>query len=315
MEDDIPPFSRTAALRAKLAPLDIETDPTSGESLPASTTSKKQATALKILDEYIPESPSDKTVNILRAMIKHIPTLGKEEVFTDIAKEPDLAELARDYMNFVVFPLRAKGNSTPAVWSLSSRFFEDSLPEGEFESQQREQARLKKDAETIETEAAHIVPFAMASFSEVQRPWAEQIWSEIHRLFPDVKDFKPEHINDPSNCLTLEANLHKQFGKLNWALELTTKPNTYKFVSFSKLPSGIRKMGLLPNEYVTFVAHGGRYPLPRPSLLNLHAAVAHIYHASGMSDDFEQILEARTQITCLASDGSTPIAQVLMMVI
>jgi hypothetical protein len=74
-------------------------------------------------------------------------------------------------------------------------------------------------------------------------------------------------------------------------------------------------MRLLPNDYVTFVAHDGRYPLPRPSLLNLHAAVAHIYHASDMSDDFEQILQARTQITCLALDGSTPIAQVLMMVI
>lgn len=169
--------------------------------------------------------------------------------------------------------------------------------------------------DTLDTEAAHVVPFAMASFSEVQRPWAEQVWSEIHRLFPDAKDFEPEHINDPSNCLTLESTLHRHFGKLNWALELTTKPNTYKVVTFSKLPSGIRRMGLLPNEYVTFVAHDGRYPLPCPSLLNLHAAVAHIYHASGMSDDFEQILEARTEITCLAPDGSTPIAHVLMMMI
>jgi hypothetical protein len=96
---------------------------------------------------------------------------------------------------------------------------------------------------------------------------------------------------------------------VNILIAVHTKPNTYKVVTFSKLPSGIRRMGLLPNDYVTFVAHDGHYPLPRPSLLNLHAAVAHIYHASGMSDDFEQILEARTQITCLAPDGSTPIAQ------
>jgi hypothetical protein len=33
--------------------------------------------------------------------------------------------------------------------------------------------------ETLDTEAAHVVPFAMASFSEVQRPCAEQVWSEI----------------------------------------------------------------------------------------------------------------------------------------
>ena len=69
----------------------------------------------------------------------------------------------------------------------------------------------------------------------------------------------------------------------------------------------------LPNDgYVTFTAHDGRCALPDEKLLAVHAAVAAILHASRMAEVIERILQDRDETPCLAADGSTPIATLLM---
>jgi len=47
--------------------------------------------------------------------------------------------------------------------------------------------------------------------------------------------------------------------------------------------------------------------LPSRVLLETHAALAKILHASGMAEYIDRIMEEREEIRCLESDGSTDI--------
>jgi len=51
-----------------------------------------------------------------------------------------------------------------------------------------------------------------------------------------------------------------------------------------------------------FTAHDGRFPLPDPKLLSLHASAGAVLHASGMAEIIENVLEDRKELRCLAAD-------------
>lgn len=51
--------------------------------------------------------------------------------------------------------------------------------------------------------------------------------------------------------------------------------------------------------------------LPSRELLQTHAALAKILHASGMAERIDKIMEFQEGIGCLASDGSTSIQMLL----
>jgi hypothetical protein len=88
-------------------------------------------------------------------------------------------------------------------------------------------------------------------------------------------------------------------------------PNRYFIKKYRQFPTIYN--AYLPNDdYVTFTAHDGRYPLPDEKLLAVHAAVAAILHASGMAEVIERILQDRDETPFLAADGSTPIGTLLM---
>ncbi|KAA8905332.1 hypothetical protein FN846DRAFT_950874 [Sphaerosporella brunnea] len=186
------------------------------------------------------------TVNILRAMIQHIPTCEKKKS----------CGLARHYMNLVVFP----------PWSLS---FEISLKllTKRVRVAARTTARLKKDCcdeitmldpskDTLDTRPHTLSHLPWHRFSEVQRPWPSRHFGKL-------------------NC-------SRTYGNIIWftchILIAVHRPSrTLQVVTFSKLPSGFEEWAFA-NEYVTFPTSP---------------------HASGMSDDFEQILEARTRSLAL----------------
>lgn len=54
--------------------------------------------------------------------------------------------------------------------------------------------------------------------------------------------------------------------------------------------------------------------LPRPVLLETHAALVKILHASGMSEHLDKVLRDWEEIPCLAPDGSTDAARILFVV-
>ena len=60
-----------------------------------------------------------------------------------------------------------------------------------------------------------------------------------------------------------------------------------------------------PSMTIQLQAHDGRWPLPDPRLLALHAAVGNVLHASGLAQYVEQALRVRESIDCLSEDGST----------
>lgn len=66
------------------------------------------------------------------------------------------------------------------------------------------------------------------------------------------------------------------------------------------------------NNTVTLVAHSSD-SLPSPSLLKIHAAIADILFMTGMGDYIENILREQQVIRCLASDGTTSVASLLMV--
>ncbi|KAI9769520.1 MAG: hypothetical protein M1840_003997 [Geoglossum simile] len=169
----------------------------------------------------------------------------------------------------------------------------------------------RRNTTTLMTEAAHIMPFSLAAFDEPDRRYKAIVWEAIYRMFPDIRSFSPDDINDPRNALTMYAGLHSEFGKLELCFEPTTTSNRYRIKTYRKFSSFYTPH--LPSDgFVTFTAHDGRYPLPDPKLLSVHASVGAVLHASGIAEYIERILGDRDELRCLAHNGSTQIG-VLMM--
>lgn len=53
--------------------------------------------------------------------------------------------------------------------------------------------------------------------------------------------------------------------------------------------------------------------LPSPELLEIHAVLAKILHASGMGEYIEKVIQDRSEIGHFATDGSTDIRRLLFV--
>lgn len=80
--------------------------------------------------------------------------------------------------------------------------------------------------------------------------------------------------------------------------------NTYRIRTFPGFPTVLLE-NLPTSRTVTFVAHDGRYSLPNPDLIRLHAAVAHVLDAYSMGHLIEQIMREGEEMGCFSEDGST----------
>ena len=71
---------------------------------------------------------------------------------------------------------------------------------------------------------------------------------------------------------------------------------------------------LLPQDgVVKLTNHDPSVPLPNPTLLGVHAAIAKVLHASGLGKTIDAIMEERENISCLASDGTTDVEALLLI--
>ncbi|KAI9862324.1 MAG: hypothetical protein M1813_004800 [Trichoglossum hirsutum] len=293
--------------------------------------------AHSLVEDYAKnEPPSESTSRILNAFLDHLPPDGSAVIANDIInKKDDLRQLADHYVSSILIPIRAGGGRTPKA--ISARPGDDMDGVDNIAStitpQRRDQTKLKSDClardgnrclltraydvnkadeilsdeerrntTTLVTEAAHIIPFSLAAFDEPDRRYKAMVWEAIYRMFPDIRSFSPDDINDPQNALTMYAGLHSEFGKLELCFEPTVSlPSSHLFTANKDI-----------DGFVTFTAHDGRYPLPDPKLLSVHASVGAVLHASGMAEYIERILRDRDELRCLAHNGSTQIG-VLMM--
>jgi len=170
-----------------------------------------------------------------------------------------------------------------------------------------------RDAVTAVTQAVHIVPFSLGHFRENERASIAATWDAIYRMFPDLRsriNFGANDINDTRNVMTMDRDLHANFGEFHFCFLATERPNRYRIKRYRVTPASAF---LLP-EYVELTTHSGSDPLPSPELLRLHAAVAQVLHASGLARFIDDVHEDRDMIRCLAEDGSTPISRLLLAV-
>lgn len=71
------------------------------------------------------------------------------------------------------------------------------------------------------------------------------------------------------------------------------------------------RLALPQDRMVRMVSHKLEYPLPDPSLLRVHAAIAKFLHINGMGERIDKIMRDRENIRCLATDSSTNIEMLL----
>ncbi|KAJ9220082.1 hypothetical protein DTO169C6_7628 [Paecilomyces variotii] len=169
------------------------------------------------------------------------------------------------------------------------------------------------------TNLSHIIPFALGVYeTREQENDVVNIWTTLSALFPDLKDvIKLDLINEPTNTMIMIPILNELWGKLKLAFESTNEEHTYKIKTYPCFPrNALRKRSHGRAEYVRFSKpHGNRTQLPSRVLLETHAAIAQIYHASGRAEIIDHILEDRESLHQLSADGSTDIQQILPILI
>lgn len=118
---------------------------------------------------------------------------------------------------------------------------------------------------TDDTQACHIVPFAIADFDDSNVSCSPQrflpcycyslilahqvcaaaaIWDAVIRMFPEVAregDGNFNFINSHSNAITLTADLHRSFGRFNFIMESTVSLATFLFTPHPPLTYCIRQ--------------------------------------------------------------------------
>ncbi|OJJ43555.1 hypothetical protein ASPZODRAFT_28222 [Penicilliopsis zonata CBS 506.65] len=297
------------------------------------------------LQVYSPESPSDDTANLLRQVFKYLPSDGRRHLADDIlqcASDSQVRQLAESVVTGLLTPLKAAGLKTASVTPSPRIGLEDSIEnlggmveEPMTRKQQELRDRcLPRDGNRCVVsgvfdwnnrdipdgkplgflEAAHIVPFSLATFRDhVERDYIVSVWTNMFRYFPSLRSrlgFEYRNINDPRNVMMLEAGVHSHFGLFKLALEPTETPNQYQIKTFGPVMASTDLI-LPQSRLVTLVAHDGREELPSPILLQLHAAIASILHATGRGEAIEKTFRDYGNIEVLARSGSTDISRLL----
>lgn len=166
---------------------------------------------------------------------------------------------------------------------------------------------------TTYTKCTPILPFALTTWKDEHEKCAKDIvWSNLTRYFLSTENqlhFARESINDTCNAMTLSLHLHSCFGGFDFALEATPRSHTYTPKIHRQFILGLSD---LPKE-VTFTSHNSdsSFALPSPGLLKVHAALAHIFHASGAAWSIQKAVQNLEEIEILARDGSIDISAAL----
>ncbi|KAI2732013.1 hypothetical protein CBS147332_1152 [Penicillium roqueforti] len=257
------------------------------------------------VDNYQSISRNDNTVRILRAFDNHLPADGRANFIRHLQSlqtNQDIHDHAESLVNGLLAPMKTL-RSTPSISPRAG--MEDSIENIALQSSE-------PDTTTpgAITECAHIVPFSLATWRDQPEPHAKNIiWTNLIRHFPALEtriSFSRDNINDTMNAMTMTHDLHFYFGRFYFAFEETQVPNKYRLQVYR--PNVFSPP--LPRT-VKFVSHNPRYALPSPELLNFHAAVARIFHASGAADHIDKAFRDLGETSVLAKDGSTDVSAML----
>lgn len=179
---------------------------------------------------------------------------------------------------------------------------------------------LPEGAETGDLETAHIIPFNLGfhpdNSKNVKRHGDTSIWANLNCYFPSLEDipFSSEQINIETNAMMLDRTLHHQFGAFKLCFIATDINHQYHLETFKDTPTSALRF--LPTYHLaTLQSHEGKWELPDPELLRIHAQLADIFHKSGhgkrIGKRIDKIWEDYEDLRGLASDGSTNVEDLL----
>lgn len=294
--------------------------------------------------QYKATGPQDDTARVLQVFLDNLPADGKHNLETDIyacQSDDQIRAHAKCLVDGLLYPLKARSCS-PSIVTSPVLIFRDSseiIPPKMVESVVRlfqvKKDCLKRDGyrclvtnvpdqgisldqddvETrwSDTKCAHIVPFCLSKWDTVVEKNAKaEVWANLNRCFPMLWNklhFTQDSITDHRNALTLFSMVYDHFRAFKFALEKTDVKHRYKIINYR--PRDIVGTYFPGSGVVSFDAVDFRFELPSPELLELHATIARILHASGKAEQAENILKDRKSTLCLAGDGSTDVGAIL----
>ncbi|KAJ9217810.1 hypothetical protein DTO166G4_614 [Paecilomyces variotii] len=179
----------------------------------------------------------------------------------------------------------------------------------DLEWQKWDEIGAPEDLECDYIEAAHIIPFSLASWKA--EPGStyniSQVWEALYRCFPAVRHvIGITNINDRSNGFCLRRDMHTAFGSFGIAFEPTNTPNVYNLKSYRRArATRVRKLIANMGQITLQAADGaGDIPMPNPVLLDCHWRVAEILNASGMGEEIDEYIRELEAIKMSMGDGS-----------
>lgn len=260
------------------------------------------------------------------------------------ADDEKLRQLVQSIRTGLLIPMKAQGGKTPTEITPSPRpGVEDSievLKSQDIDSTSRSvQSQLRshclerdgnkclasgyysylhpypQNAKTARLEAAHIILFALGSFDAKSGEAVDRhakIWVNLRRYFPALRrmSFTSEQINSEKNVMMLDALIHAEFGQFKLIFEATGIAHQYRIKTFPGIPTRSIE-GLPRNRLVKFRVHKGRWELPHPKLLELHASIGNFLHMSGQAEIIDKVLRDFEDCGGLAPSGSTNIEDLL----
>lgn len=291
------------------------------------------------LDRYKPLHHRDNTQKFLREFFNHLSSGGQSNLAEDVSgciNDAQLRQLVQSIRTGLLTPLKAQGGQTPATITQSPREGVESISRSP--QQQLRRNCMERDgnmcvathiwsrshqypkgaprgAIALRLEAAHIIPYTLGAFWPTDRTAVDKhakIWVQLGRYFPKLHRLTSEQLNSETNVMMLTADAHYEFGQFNITFEETRVRNQYHIKTFPKTPTWVTR-DLPPNRMRTFRVHKGRWLLPDPELLRIHAAIGNFLHATGEGERIDKLLEDLGDRGVLAPDGSTNIEEFLSM--
>ncbi|OJD17592.1 hypothetical protein AJ78_02343 [Emergomyces pasteurianus Ep9510] len=161
--------------------------------------------------------------------------------------------------------------------------------------------------QTGKTELVHILPFSLGKYRNSREEIRLiKIWEAIYTCFPAIRhhtNLSASKINDISNLMSLLGELHDAFGEFEVALESTSEENSYRLMIYRSFPTYM--FHYLPpllnenNECIITFKQFADFELPSQVLLNTHAAIAKILHATGIAEIIENIFRDKRNYVAL----------------
>ncbi|KAN0074642.1 hypothetical protein V8E55_011691 [Tylopilus felleus] len=155
-------------------------------------------------------------------------------------------------------------------------------------------AQLDPMAPAIYTQCAHIIPKAMYFGVE---PKSKE---NTKRFGYDINRFNGENVRSLTNVISVEANVHEAFDRLELYFEAMSQKDCYEVKCFGPKPHRDVR------QFVKFsTSDPENLPVPARELLALHATCCKVAHLSGAAEYIDEIYRDADKLGVLPADGTS----------